>query len=129
MRIEQRHAHAYLPLGRSRLILYAYQVARHPHKGHCEHGGRLPFTTPILRVLSSRSSGSRLFCFGARFTPIRSAVSFHEFWLGGKGNLSGKALEPCLDAYAAARLYLAERYNSTVAGVRSDGPGRSVTKA
>src|SRR5580693_3545824 len=80
---------------------------------------------PILCALNLRSSGSvwRPFRFGARFTPICSAVSVHVFRLGAKVNLLGKALKPCIDAIAASKLYLAERSTSTVAGDGSDGPG------
>src|SRR6266850_716102 len=82
---------------------------------------------PILRALSARSSGSRLFRFRPCFTPMRSTVSFHEFWLGAKRNLLGKALEPCLNAIAASMLYLAEWNISMAARDRSDGLGCRVT--
>src|SRR6267142_3067963 len=82
---------------------------------------------PILRALSARSSGSQLFCFRPHFTPICSAISFHEFWLGAKRNLSGKALEPCLDAIATSMLYWVEQNISMVARDGSDGPGYRVT--
>jgi hypothetical protein len=49
-----------------------------------------------------------LFHFWACFTLICSTISVHVFQLGAKGNLSGKALKPCIDAIAASKLHLAE---------------------